>query len=52
MGDVVGQQQEERIDALVMEKNQLENEIEIEKEVRERTQVELQKLLAIIAKNM
>jgi len=48
MGDVVGQQQEERIDALVMEKNQLENEIE--KEVRERTQVELQKLLAIIAK--
>jgi len=43
MGDVVGQQQEERIDALVMEKSQLENEIEIEKEVRERTQVELQK---------
>merc|ERR1719206_190841 len=43
MGDVVGQQQEERIDALVMEKSQLESEIEIEKEVRERTQVELQK---------
>jgi len=43
MGDVVGQQQEERIDALVMEKSQLENEIQIEKEVRERTQVELQK---------
>ena len=43
MGDVVGQQQEERIDALVMEKSQLENEIQIEKEVRERTQFELQK---------
>jgi len=43
MGDVVGQQQEERIDTLVMEKGQLEGEIEIEREVRERTQVELQK---------
>eukprot|EP00090_Calanus_glacialis_P017554 TRINITY_DN27292_c0_g1_i1.p1 TRINITY_DN27292_c0_g1~~TRINITY_DN27292_c0_g1_i1.p1 ORF type:complete len:2374 (+),score=944.93 TRINITY_DN27292_c0_g1_i1:864-7124(+) len=43
MGDVVGQQQEEKIDALLMEKGQLEGEIEIEKELRERTQGELLK---------
>jgi len=43
MGDVVGQQLEEKIDNLEMEKGQLEGEVEMEREIRERTQVELQK---------
>merc|ERR1712096_92675 len=43
MGDVVGQRLEEKIDNLEMEKGQLEGEVEMEREIRERTQVELQK---------